>query len=256
MSSISVEGKLKQELDAGNWITNTGKMLCHEEDLVQVEFPDGAITNVDGQRAGNWWWDARCGAGAIVKYRVVKRFVKATTEISPEFTLIGITGKAGSGKDTVADYLVEKYGYTKVSFAAILKKMLAAAGLPEPTNRDDKERVVEGLDFTWRHAAQTLGTEWGRKCLQDDIWVQLTMKSLVEDKRYVISDVRFDNEGQAVRIAGGTVLHLVGREADLGNAAAHASECGIPAGLKDYQISNYSNKEFLFEEVEQMLGSK
>mgnify|MGYP003475731213 FL=1 len=111
--------------------------------------------------------------------------------------IIGITGVAGSGKDTAADYLVSKYGFTKVSFAAILKNMLSVAGLPEPSNRDDKEKIVEGFNFTWREAAQTLGTEWGRS-LDENIWVKLTMASLEEGKNYVFSDVRFDNEAKAI----------------------------------------------------------
>jgi hypothetical protein len=152
--------------------------------------------------------------------------------------IIGFTGAAGSGKDTASDYLVSKYGFTKVSFAAILKNMLSVAGLPEPSNRDDKEKNVEGFDFTWRHAAQTLGTNWAREYLDKDIWVKLTMAKLDPNKDYVFSDVRFDNEAQAIRNAGGSNILLLGRSVDLGDNSTHASEQGITQELIRYNILN------------------
>lgn len=151
--------------------------------------------------------------------------------------IIGITGVAGSGKDTAADYLVSKYGFTKVSFAAILKNMLSVAGLPEPSNRNDKEKNVEGFNFTWREAAQTLGTEWGRS-LDENIWVKLTMASLEDGKNYVFSDVRFDNEAEAIYEAGGSNILLLGRSVDLGNNSIHASEQGVSNELIQYYIMN------------------
>lgn len=56
--------------------------------------------------------------------------------------IIGITGVAGSGKDTAADYLVSKYGFTKVSFAAILKNMLSVTGLPEPSKQAKTTLII------------------------------------------------------------------------------------------------------------------
>lgn len=163
--------------------------------------------------------------------------------------IIGIIGKAGSGKDTVADYLVSKYGFTKVSFASILKDMLSVAGLPEPSNRDDKEKVVGGFDFTWRHAAQTLGTEWGRNCLDKDIWVKLTMKNLGDGINYVFSDVRFDNEAKAIKEAGGFNIKLIGREVELGESGTHPSEAGVSEELISQVINNDSSLQDLYLKV-------
>lgn len=163
--------------------------------------------------------------------------------------IIGVCGLAGSGKDTVADYLVAKHNYTKVSFAAILKDMLRVAGLPEPTNRDDKEKIIEGFNFSWRHAAQTLGTEYGRVCLGENIWIDLTMKSLREDGKYVVSDVRFENEATAIRNVG-NLIHLKGRGANLGELSAHASEAGVAYKSGDVLISNDSSMELLYAGVE------
>ena len=152
--------------------------------------------------------------------------------------IIGITGAAGAGKDTAADYLVSKHGFEKVSFASIMKKMLAVAGLPEPTNRDDKEKIIEGFNFTWRHAAQTIGTDWARNCLEKDFWVKVTMAQLDPHKNYVFSDVRFDNEAEAIIARDGVIVELQGRGVELGESAKHASEAGLSDNNVSYVIWN------------------
>jgi len=160
--------------------------------------------------------------------------------------LIGICGVAGSGKDTVADFLVSNYGYEKISFAAILKKMLASMGFPEPGDRSDKEANIEGFNFTWRHLAQTLGTDWGRLHLHPDIWIILTMRSLKMDGKYVVSDVRFRNEQDAIIAAGGTMINLYGREVDLGAMASHASEQLPIPSVYSHSIWNDKSVEHLY----------
>jgi hypothetical protein len=164
--------------------------------------------------------------------------------------IIGICGLAGSGKDTAADYLVVRYGFEKISFATIMKEMLAVAGLPEPSNRDDKEKLVEGFPFTWRHAAQTIGTEWGRVCLEEDIWVKLTMNSLDADKDYVVSDVRFDNEATAILAKGGINIKLTDRKVDLHSGAAHISEKGLQENLISATILNSWGLQDLYDELD------
>jgi hypothetical protein len=151
--------------------------------------------------------------------------------------IIGFAGPAGVGKDTAAHYLVQNYGFRQMAFAATLKEMLAIAGLPEPANRDDKEKVIPGFDFSWRQAAQMLGTEWGR-ALDPDIWIKLTEQKLRNPfNNFTFSDVRFENEAAMLRRRG-VVVHLRGRAADLGAAAAHASETGVLALGGDHIIHN------------------
>ncbi len=146
--------------------------------------------------------------------------------------VLGFTGKAGSGKDTCADYLANVFQFQKLSWAAPLKEALAAMGFPEPRRREMKEVQIPGFDFSWRQAAQALGTEWGR-ALDPDIWVKMVERDIRACEargaptRFVISDVRFENEAAAIRRMGGIVVHLTGRAADLGGAAGHASEAGV-----------------------------
>ena len=123
--------------------------------------------------------------------------------------------------------------------------MLAVAGLPEPSNRDDKEKLVEGFNFTWRHAAQTIGTEWGRNCLEENFWVKITMAQLDPNKNYIFSDVRFENEAEAITARDGIVVELQGRSVELGESAKHASESGLSDECISYVIWNTKGVDYL-----------
>jgi len=151
--------------------------------------------------------------------------------------LVGITGKAGSGKDTFARML----GFETYAFAKPLKDALAAMGFPEPS-REMKEALVPGFEFTWRKAAQTLGTEWGR-ALQSDIWLAMakryyTQHLLVGKHFLVLTDVRFHNEADWVR-ENGILCHMSGRSTTAtGEHQSHASEATLPIDPRDLVIDN------------------
>lgn len=169
--------------------------------------------------------------------------------------IVGITGKAGAGKDTVADFLCMYHEFQKQSFAAPLKAALASMGFREPALRDDKEKTVPGFDFTWREAAQTLGTEWGR-ALDPDIWVKIAaLRTRRSDDHVVFADVRFENEAAMIRKIGGIVLHITGRSANLGDAATHASEAGVVfVPGQDAYIDNSGDFKGTKKQVLQALG--
>lgn len=162
--------------------------------------------------------------------------------------IIGFTGKAGSGKDTLADHLVNDFSFRKMSFAHTLKAMMVVAGFAEPYDRAEKEQLIPGFNFTWREAAQRLGTEWGR-ALDPDIWVKIqerVLAALPAGTNVVFSDVRFDNEAAMIRRLGGKILHVTGRAADLGENAGHASEAGVMWADGDVVITNDGTLEESF----------
>lgn len=141
--------------------------------------------------------------------------------------IIGLTGKAGSGKDTVGAWLRSEHHYQRIAMADALKKGLAAMGFPEPESRADKESLIPGFSFTWRQAAQRLGTEWGRG-LDEDIWLKVLKRELEHRLgNVVVTDIRFENEAAMIRELGGSVWHITGRQAELGGAASHQSEAGV-----------------------------
>ncbi len=103
--------------------------------------------------------------------------------------------------------------------------MLEAAGVPErhlygsPADKAEPLYVLGGVSA--RKAMQTLGTEWGR-ALHPDLWVRLWEAGAGEG--CIADDVRFVNEAQSIRRAGGCVIQVVRSLADVERPAQHASE--------------------------------
>lgn len=154
--------------------------------------------------------------------------------------LIGLTGKAGAGKDTVADILVQHAGFARIAFAAPLKAMLRAGlGLTDEQLEDRalKEAPLDWLDGrTPRQLMQTLGTEWGRTHAHPDLWLRIARRQIEQTAGpIVITDVRFDNEARLVRDLGGIVWHITRPGA---GTVAHASEAGITASAGDWWLAN------------------
>ena len=177
--------------------------------------------------------------------------------------IIGITGRKGTGKSTLADYLVRAHGFTHLKFADPLKDMLRTFLSCRGLGHDAIERMIEGdLKETPthylggkspRHAMQTLGTEWGRNCLSKNLWrdaIVDRIRSIRDDEPWcdiVIDDVRFMNEANVILTFGGKVVKLIGRGDTDDN---HPSEAGI--AVADVEIRNDGSLIDLFDEVENL----
>lgn len=161
--------------------------------------------------------------------------------------LIGFTGPAGSGKDTCGAYLVQMHGFARLSFAEPIYKALQVMGFRWPTTQAEKEEVIPELGVTWRHLAQTLGTEWGREKVHQDMWTIVAKRRIesVPSARFAITDVRFDNEAAMIRDLGGLVIHLQGRRAGTGNDA-HKSERPLAVQTGDIVLHNNKSPEEAF----------
>lgn len=143
--------------------------------------------------------------------------------------IIGLSGLAGSGKDSVADALVEHCGFFKIALADAMKEACARwFGWSEeqlwgPSHlRNHPDPAWGGL--TPRRALQTLGTEWGR-AMHPDLWIEQVLKLTRGSRdRFVIPDVRFQNEIDAINNEGGKVVRII--RAGQTKAMAHVSEAG------------------------------
>lgn len=140
---------------------------------------------------------------------------------TPPPQLIGLTGPAGCGKDTVRA-LLEEHGYHGLAFADPIRQMLrtlfisngiSTSGMDE---RALKEKTIPALGVSYRHLAQTLGTEWGRTAAPD-LWLRLANSRIADvcadlvpeyQPSFVVSDVRFVNEAAWVLKRGGVIWRI------------------------------------------------
>lgn len=154
--------------------------------------------------------------------------------------IIGIAGKARSGKDTLANMIVEITGGYRYGFADPIKLMTDAwLERGEDTNAA-KEAPIPQLGKSRRQLWQTLGTEWGRNLIHPDLWLIIAGWALEKwGPGMVISDVRFENEAAWIRSKGGLIVHIERPEADgKVGVANHASEAGIRMDSNDGYFLN------------------
>lgn len=181
--------------------------------------------------------------------------------MSGRLHLIGLTGRAGAGKSTVAEYLANEWSFDHFALADPIRAMLAAlfddAGVPDAflVERYLKEQPST-LGFSYRHLAQTLGTEWGRS-LAPDFWLRIADAKLAEARRQgahvVISDVRFRNEADWLRERGGVVVCVL-RDVGAGEQARdHVSEHGWAHMDPDHVLINEASHANLYDQVGRLI---
>ena len=164
--------------------------------------------------------------------------------------LLGLNGPPGCGKDTAADYLVAKHGFTRVAFADPIR--VAALGLDPfvgPGVRLSEIVSAYGWDQakrSWpevRRVLQVLGTEAGREIHGDQVWVARAFQridDLPAGAPVVVPDVRFGNEAVAIRSGGGYIINLRRPHSESTDVMGHPSETESSAIAPDISISNNS----------------
>ncbi len=140
--------------------------------------------------------------------------------------LIGLCGFSGSGKDTLANYLVKNHNFVKVSFATILKDILSIIfdwdrDLLEgdtQISREWRETKDEwwtkelGIDVTPRIMMQRWGTELVRKHFHENMWIIVMKRQMTkyqkQNKSIIITDCRFPNEIAMIQNMGGFIIEI------------------------------------------------
>jgi hypothetical protein len=177
--------------------------------------------------------------------------------------IIGLAGRKGHGKDTVAK-LLEPMGYTVIRFADPLKNMLRMLLVTGGATSNFIESCIEGPfkqqpvpelgGKSPRHALQTLGTEWGRACMGEDFWVeQFNRRAGLYDK-VVVPDVRFPNECDIIRKSGGKVFRVdAGARVPHDEFSTHSSETEIDRLPVDGVIDNSGLKSSILKQIQRVM---
>jgi hypothetical protein len=210
--------------------------------------------------------------------------------------IIGVCGFIGSGKDTVADYLVNFHEFRRESFASTLKDAVSAVFGWDRTMLEGRTKQARewreqqdnwwtsrlGIVITPRWILQNWGTEVCRNGFHDDIWIaSLENKLRNSTDHVVISDCRFPNEISAIKQSGGLVVRVVrGDEPEWYDAAisrnrgpdgnstwalsgrrleqlgVHASETAW-VGIKfDVVLDNNSTLDDLYQQVKRLVQDR
>lgn len=141
--------------------------------------------------------------------------------------LIGLAGKAASGKNYLARHALLPMGFFPIALADHFKvDAVVRDGAPL-----DEVFFTSKSEGT-RDLLQKRGTEEGRWVHGEDIWIK-TMEAWIAAhvskgwQRFVVTDVRFTNEANWIKLMGGMVVQVTGRGGLAGALAQHPSEVDL-----------------------------
>lgn len=145
------------------------------------------------------------------------------------------------GKDTACDYLKDKYGGEKLSFAEPLYDILHYAqhvcGFPQ-----EKDRKF----LMW------IGTEWARE-RQDDVFVQKLLGKVTNSSNYYVSDLRFYNEFKLLKDEGFLCVKIVKSDAPKSDHSSEKSLNNLPDDAWDYIIENDNDLETFYSKLDEIM---
>ncbi len=169
--------------------------------------------------------------------------------------IIGLSGYAQSGKDTVASYLMKEHGFIRIAFADNIRRILYDMNPmigPEPLQ---VKVDVDGWDAAKQHPEvrrllQVLGVS-ARNHIDSEVWINSALDRVMND-RIVITDVRFLNEARAIKERGGEIWRIERPGVDAVNG--HISETEMDTYKYDQTLINEASLTHLYNQVLLSMG--
>ncbi len=164
--------------------------------------------------------------------------------------IIGVTGRtadnkiAGAGKSEVCKTLQSLLGATCYAFADPIYTMIEA-GLGIDRHQSKSEPIPwlssDDKEITLRYLLETLGTEWGKYLVREDLWAILANRFVeaCQAQYIVIDGVRFKDEAEWVERKGGLIVEVFRPNyLDTSPAAGHPSNVALDKTYVDWSIVN------------------
>lgn len=165
--------------------------------------------------------------------------------------IIGISGKIGSGKDTLADLIIKKDStIVKKSFAYKLKQIgafLTGTEIELWTTQEGKNIWLPEWGMTIGTFQQKLGTEAMRNGLHQQVWVHALFADWKEGDKWIITDMRFRNEAKEVKSVGGTLIRINGDPAKV--RANSTRDLTHPS---ETDLDNFSDFDLVYENTKSL----
>lgn len=170
--------------------------------------------------------------------------------------IIAMSGYAKSGKDTAANIIVENYPNFKVKkFSGKLKEIASIlTGIPTQMfeHQSFKEQQLYGWGMTGREFLQKLGTDAIRDGLHSNAWVMSLFCEYHNNDNWIITDCRFPNEYEYVKLFGGKVIRIVRNGIYAVNS--HPSEVALDGFDFDYVLENNYGLDELHSNIFEMMN--
>jgi len=171
--------------------------------------------------------------------------------------IIGLSGYAQSGKDTIAGMLIGLHKYNNRAFANPMRESLYILNPIVTSTLGGQDRLQHIVDeHGWEYAKkytdarrllQVFGTEVGRKLFGEDFWVNQVFKGISSADKIVFTDVRFPNEAQMIKHFDGQVWRVL--RPGYSPLNDHPSESAMDDWLFDKVIINDAGLESLKSQI-------
>lgn len=179
--------------------------------------------------------------------------------------VVALCGARRTGKDTIANYLVFKYGYEHIKITSPLKDICKV--LFQFTDEQLETDLKEVVDTRWgvspRQVMQFVGTDMFQYKIQEllpQVGRHFWINSLVEairgqpGKRFVISDLRFHHEMGGLSLFMPFIIKVITDRIQQNKTDSHVSECEQKEIKEDILVTNNNKIEDLYKKIDDVFS--